>query len=99
MTDGGPDVLNPHDLIETVPLLDIYADGIAMVEPLVGDNWRITYFAYKRMPGSSQVTRDVVAKVVRHRSSLVEGQITAMMEKWLLARAGAEAVEAREMGG
>lgn len=82
MTDGGPDTLNPHDLLENVPLLDIYADGIASVEPLVGDCWRITYFTYQRMPGSANVTRVVCCKLIRHRASMVEGQITAMMEKW-----------------
>lgn len=81
MTDGGPDHLNPHDLMETVPLLDIYADGIAMVEPLSGDNCRITYFTYQRNPGGG-TTRVVCAKIIRHRSTLIVGQVAAMLEKW-----------------
>lgn len=82
MTDGGPDPFNPNDLMENVPLRDVYADGIAMVEPLSGDNCRITYFTYQRIPGATGLTRVVCARLIRPRSTLVTGQITAMLEQW-----------------
>lgn len=81
MTDGGPDILNPHDLLEADTVRDVYADGIAMVEPLSGDNCRVTYFTYQRGPGGT-TTRVVCAKLVRHRSTLVAGQISTLLEKW-----------------
>lgn len=81
MTDGGPDILNPYDLLETDTVCDVYADGIAMVEPLSGDNCRVTYFTYRRMPGGG-ITRAVCCKIIRPRSTLVTGQITAMLEQW-----------------
>lgn len=79
MTDGDIDRRN---LVEVLPVPDVYADGIAMVEPLSGDNCRITYFSYQRIPGSNSVTRVVCARIIRPRSSLVTGQIATMLEKW-----------------
>lgn len=79
MTDGDIDRRN---LVEILPVNDIYADGIAMVEPLSGDNVCVTYFRYMRIPGSNAVTRVVCARIIRPRSSLVTGQIATMLEKW-----------------
>lgn len=81
MSDGGPDPLNPRDLMEVVPVLEFYADGIAMVERLGGRNICVTYFRYMRIPGSRGQTRVVCGRVIRPESSLVTGQITAMLEK------------------
>lgn len=88
MTDGGPDPLNPHDLMETSPVPEIYADGIAMVEPLSGENICITYFRFMRVPGSRGQTRVVSGRVIRPKSSLVTGQIQTMLGDLEETRAG-----------
>lgn len=83
MTDGGHDTDIMQNLVEMMPVHDIYADGLANVEPLTGDNFRATYFSYQRLPGARLLTRVVCAKIIRPRSSLVSGQMTAMLEAWM----------------
>lgn len=80
MTDGGPDILNPHDLMEAFTVPEIYADGIAMVEKLSGENICITCYRFMRLPGSKAVTRTVTGRIIGPKSSLATGQVLAMLE-------------------
>lgn len=68
------------ELVETSPIADIYADGIASVEVVSDVNVRITYFAHLQVPGEGSV-RIVCARLVRPLSSIVSGQVTSMLHE------------------
>lgn len=74
--------MDEPELIELLTVKDVYADGIGAVEPLSGDNFRTTYFAYQRLPGSLILTRVAVCKLVRPRSSLVPNTLRDMLNEW-----------------
>lgn len=69
------------ELIEMFAVPDIYADGIGSVEPLSGENFRVTYFAYQRAAGSALLTRVVCARIIRPKSSVVPGAISRMLRE------------------
>lgn len=59
------------DVIEPLPIPDVYADDIAMVE-LIGPNVRLTYFTWQ------DGQRVVVCKLVRPRES-IRGMVREML--------------------
>lgn len=60
------------DIIEMMPVPDIYADDVAMVE-ILGPNVRLTYFTWQ------DGQRIVVCKLVRPRDS-VKGTVRQMLD-------------------
>lgn len=69
-----------EELVETVAVQDVYADGIATVELVSDVNVRITYFSNMHVEGRPPV-RVVCARIIRPRASLVVGQVTAMLDE------------------
>lgn len=51
------------NLTETIPIIDVYADGVAMVERL-GPNERITLYTLQTAADMSRVERVIVARIV-----------------------------------
>lgn len=75
MTDGA-------DLIEVIPVMDVYVDGVGMAETLTGGNCRVTYFVYQHVLGHQGFQRVIAARIVRPRQSLIVGAVSSMLEAW-----------------
>lgn len=75
------------ELTEPFHVMDIYADAIADVDDL-GENFRTIYVIHTKPPGSHIYQRQVVAKIVRAKRSLLstEGGLT----RWLARKHAAE---------
>ena len=70
-----------NDLVEWGIVPDIYADGLASVEPLSGDNVRAVYFVYQRAECGALI-RVVCARIIRPRTSLITGEIQSLLRAW-----------------
>jgi len=55
--------------VENIPIMDVYCDGIAVVESL-GVNFRTIYFVYARSPDGI-LEKVAVSKIIRPMTSLV----------------------------
>ena len=72
------------NLVETMPVNDIYCDGIGAVENL-GDCFRTIYFTYSRPLDGGRIERVVVARLVRPKAAILCKQ--GAVAQWLAREA------------